>query len=86
MKIIKRDGRLCEFDQDKIKNAVLKAFVAVDGELTDYAISKAENIATHIENMQKDTRLSVEEIQDLVEKGLMSTRRKDGAKAYVTYR
>lgn len=86
MKIIKRDGRLCEFDQDKIKNAVLKAFVAVDGELTDYAISKAENIATHIENMQKDTRLSVEEIQDLVEKGLMSTRRKDVAKAYVTYR
>ena len=86
MKIIKRDGRLCEFDQDKIKNAVLKAFVAVEGELTDYAISKAENIATHIENMQKDTRLSVEEIQDLVEKGLMSTRRKDVAKAYVTYR
>ena len=86
MKIIKRDGRLCEFDQDKIKNAVLKAFVAVDGELTDYAISKAENIATHIENMQKDTRLGVEDIQDLVEKGLMSTRRKDVAKAYVTYR
>lgn len=86
MKIIKRDGRLCEFDQDKIKNAVLKAFVAVDGELTDYAIKKAENIAAHIESMQTEDRLTVEQIQDLVEKGLMSTRRKDVAKAYITYR
>ena len=86
MKIIKRDGRLCEFDQDKIKNAVLKAFVAVDGELTDYAISKAENIAVHIENLHQTTKLTVEDIQDLVEKGLMSTRRKDVAKAYITYR
>ena len=86
MKIVKRDGRLCEFDQDKIKNAVLKAFVAVDGELTDYAITKAENIAAHIESLQTEDRLTVEQIQDLVEKGLMSTRRKDVAKAYITYR
>ena len=86
MKIIKRDGRLCEFDQDKIKNAVLKAFVAVDEELTDYAISKAENIAAHIENLHQTNKLTVEDIQNLVEKGLMSTRRKDVAKAYITYR
>ena len=86
MKIVKRDGRLCEFDQSKIKNAVLKAFVAVDGELTDYAIQKAENIAAHIESMQTEDRLTVEQIQDLVEKGLMSIRRKDVAKAYITYR
>ena len=86
MKIVKRDGRLCEFDQSKIKNAVLKSFVAVDGELTDYAITKAENIAAHIESLQKEERLTVEQIQDLVEHGLMSTRRKDVAKAYITYR
>ena len=86
MKIVKRDGRLVEFDQSKIKNAVLKSFVAVDGELTDYAITKAENIATHIESLQKEERLTVEQIQDLVEHGLMSTRRKDVAKAYITYR
>ena len=86
MKIVKRDGRLVEFDQSKIKNAVLKSFVAVDGELTDYAITKAENIAAHIESLQKEERLTVEQIQDLVEHGLMSTRRKDVAKAYITYR
>ena len=38
MKIKKRDGRLNEFNPEKIKNAVLKAFAAVDGKLTDYAI------------------------------------------------
>lgn len=31
MKIKKRDGRLTEFNPEKIKNAILKAFVAVDG-------------------------------------------------------
>ena len=88
MKIRKRDNRLVDFKTQKIKNAVLKAFVAVDGELTDYAIDKANNIADYIEGycMDYDGILSIEEIQDLVEHGLMSTKRKDVAKAYITYR
>lgn len=88
MKIKKRDSRLVNFDSQKIKNAVLKAFVAVDGELSDYAIEKANNIADYIEGycLDYDGILSIEEIQDLVEHGLMSTRRKDVAKAYITYR
>ena len=88
MKIKKRDNRLVQFNTEKIKNAVLKAFVAVDGELTDYAIEKADNIADYIEGYCLDinTILSIEEIQDLVEHGLMSTKRKDVAKAYITYR
>lgn len=36
--------------------------------------------------MDAEDVLSIEEIQDLVENGLMSTRRKDVAKAYITYR
>ena len=88
MKIKKRDNRLVEFNTQKIKNAVLKAFVAVDGQLTDYAIGKADNIADYIEGYCMDYQgvLSIEEIQDLVEHGLMSTKRKDVAKAYITYR
>ena len=88
MKVRKRDGRLVQFNTEKIKNAVLKAFVAIDGELTDYAIEKADNIADYIEGYCLDYEgiLSIEEIQDLVEHGLMSTRRKDVAKAYITYR
>ena len=88
MKIKKRDNRLVEFNTQKIKNAILKAFAAVDGELTDYAIEKADNIADYIEGYCLDYNgiLSIEEIQDLVEHGLMSTKRKDVAKAYITYR
>ena len=87
MNIQKRDGRLVPFDKEKIKTAVLKAFIAIDGEPTGYAIDKAVNIANYVESICKTkTNVSIEEIQDLVEKGLMSTKRKDVARAYITYR
>lgn len=47
--VIKRDGRLMPFDTEKIKQAILKAFFAVDQEISDYAEQKAENIANYIE-------------------------------------
>ena len=86
--ILKRDGVKEPFNPEKIKNAILKAFMAVDGQLTDYAIEKANNIADYIEGYCDDYEdiLSIEEIQDLVENGLMSTKRKNVAKAYITYR
>ena len=84
-KILKRDGRQVNFDARKIESAILKAFVAVDGEISEYAEEKAKNIAQYIEENCAD-RSTVEEIQDLVEKGLMSTKRKDVARAYITYR
>ena len=87
--VIKRDGREVFFDKDKIKNAVLKAFVAIDNQLTDYAIKKASTISNYIENYVikiAPTKLTIEEIQDMVEHGLMEQSRKDVAKAYITYR
>ena len=83
--IKKRDGRIVEFNKKKIVNAILKAFEQIDGEITTYAIDKANNIATFIEK-ENDQILTVEEIQDLVENGLMSTKRKDVARAYIRYR
>ena len=83
--IKKRDGRIVEFNRNKIVNAILKAFEQVDGEVNDYAIEKANNIANFIAKEQKHM-LDVEEVQDLVENGLMSTRRKDVARAYIRYR
>ena len=86
--VIKRDGRQMPFNTEKIKNAILKAFKAVDGQITNYAETKAENIANYIEGYCEEEikPLSIEEIQDLVENGLMSTKRKDVAKAYIKYR
>lgn len=86
--IIKRDGSVVEFNRAKIENAVLAAFEEVDGEITDYAQTKANNIADFVEEKanEADHEFNVEEIQDLVERGLMACRRKDVAKAYITYR
>lgn len=89
MQIKKRDGRIVAFDQNKIIDAVLAAFKEVDKELTDYAYVKAGNIADYIaEEVKKQPEecLDIEAIQDLVEKGLMSTKRKDVAKAFILYR
>lgn len=100
MKIRKRDGRIVPFDQNKIIDAVLAAFKEVDGELTDYAYAKAGNIADYIQEIAQekeqkyfenslentDQYLDIESIQNLVENGLMSTKRKDIARAYITYR
>ena len=88
MYIVKRDGRQVPFNHLKIVDAILKAFKEVDGEVTEYALIKAGNIADYIlEQAEKaDHLLDVEEIQDLVENGLMSTKRKDVAKAYINYR
>ena len=88
MKVIKRDGRIVDFDPSKIHNAILAAFKSVDGEITDYAIDKAENIASYIEGyyLDVDETPGIEDIQDLVEKGLMATKRKDVAKEYILYR
>ncbi len=82
--IIKRDGREVQFDRSKIVNAILNAFLDIDGEITPYAEEKATHIADYIEDI--DDSLTIEDIQDLVENGLMSTKRKDVAKAYIKYR
>ena len=84
MNVIKRDNTIEEFDKNKIKLAVLKAFLEVDGEDTSYSKEKARDIANHIESLNKD--MNVEEIQDIVVNKLMASSRKDVAARYVEYR
>ena len=86
--ITKRDGRKENFNRDKIINAVIKAFIAVDGESTEYTKQKASEIADYIEDkISNDESLNnVESIQDIVEERLMASKRKDVAREYVLYR
>lgn len=88
MNIKKRDGRIVKFNEQKIINAILAAFKSVDGDISDYAIAKATNIASFIAGYYEEVEETpeVEEIQDLIEKGLMATKRKDVAKAFILYR
>ena len=77
MEVIKRDGRKVPFDPQKIVNAITKAGYVPD--------EIKHRIASEIENLRVSS-ISVEEIQDLVEKKLMATSQKDVAKEYVRYR
>ena len=88
MNIRKRDGRIVKFNEQKIINAILAAFKSVDGDISDYAIAKATNIASFIAGYYEEVEETpeVEEIQDLIEKGLMATKRKDVAKAFILNR
>ena len=73
----KRDGVLVPFEKQKIINAISKAGYVKD--------EVKEKIANEIANSNKE-EISVEEIQDLVEKKLMATSYKNVAKEYVRYR
>lgn len=86
--VIKRDQRKVPFNSRKIVNAICAAFKSVDGEVNEYALEKANKIAEYVEEFAEaqSRDLNIEEIQDLVEKGLSSTKRKDVAKAYILYR
>ena len=78
----KRDGRIVEFNNQKIVAAILKAMaVTDDGE----DIILAAKIADTISKNQREV-MSVEDIQDCVEMELMESPRKEVAKKYIAYR
>ena len=87
MKIIKRNKQEVEFDISKIINAITKANEAAKetDRMTPKQITRiAERVTNECENMNR--ALSVEEIQDLVEKQIMAHGAYEVAKLYVTYR
>lgn len=78
MKIKKRDGSLVAFNKDKIITAISKA-----GYVDDYT---KENIAEYIERIAKETEMTVEDIQNIVEEKLMTSMYPEVAREYVRYR
>ena len=87
MKIIKRNGAEVVFDIEKIQTAVTKANEAVEekARMTPLQIDRiAESVQIACEEMGRSP--SVEEIQDLVEKSIMSHGAFEVAKRYITYR
>lgn len=85
MFVIKRDGRKVEFDSSKIANAVIRAFNSVySNNLTDEMTSFAQRIADDVS--EKNSDMSVEDIQNIVIKKLMASKYKEVATAYVEYK
>ncbi|MDI3502563.1 MAG: ribonucleoside-diphosphate reductase alpha chain [Archaeoglobi archaeon] len=79
--VIKRDGSVQPFDIRRIENAVRKAFQATGVEGNPQEI--AEEVKRRIEKRES---ISVEEIQDVVERVLMEKGYPEVAKAYILYR
>ena len=84
MKVIKRDGRKVDYDSDKIVIAISQANKEVGGK---DKISRAniEFITKYIESLEKPT-MSVEDIQDIIERKLMEFGKFTLAKKYILYR
>ena len=84
MQVIKRDGRVADFNVERIVKAITLAMSQTPGGVD---IDLANKIASQVERSLEDkTQASVYEIQDLVEKKLMASSRKEVAQSYITYR
>lgn len=80
--VIKRDGRIVGFNEEKIATAIRKAMLHTEiGE--DRKLIR--QITDHI-SFKGDTQMTVESIQDAVELELMNSSRKDVARKYIAYR
>ena len=84
MKVIKRDGRIVDYDRNKILIAIRKANdeVKLKEKISE---GKIEGIVRAIESLQRET-MQVEEIQDVIEEKLMEDGKYTLAKTYILYR
>ena len=84
MKVIKRDGRVVDYDRNKILVAIRKANVEVE-EYERISEDKIESIVAGIEGLKRD-QMQVEDIQDMIEQKLMAYGKFTLAKTYIIYR
>ena len=84
MKIIKRDGRIVDFDRQKIMIAIEKANEEVRGR-QKASKEDIKEIVKYIEDLDKK-RMLVEDIQDIIEEKLMEMEKFELAKKYIVYR
>ena len=84
--IIKRDGRIADFNIDKIANAVFMAAKANGGSDYEEAMAVAVAVVDYIENKEHIETPRVEHVQDIVEKMLIETGHARTAKSYILYR
>ena len=80
--VVKRDGRIVGFNEQKIMAAIRKAMLHTDKGEDEGLIEK---VADHVSYKGK-AQMTVEAIQDMVEVELMKSSRKDVAQKYIQYR
>jgi ribonucleoside-diphosphate reductase alpha chain len=86
-KIRKRDGRIVNFDSDKIAEAIWKAAKAIGGKDRALSVKLAEQVVETLKKQLKPDEIpSVEQVQDIVEKTLIENGYARTSKAYILYR
>ncbi len=87
-KLVKRDGRIADFDASRIESAIFKAAKAVGGTDRERAKKLADEVMEQVNKkfLGKKDLPTVEDIQDIVEKVLIENGHAKTAKAYIIYR
>lgn len=86
-KVVKRDGEIADFNLNKIKDAIAKAFDATGMESSEDILGLLVlRVTANFQSKLKDGRIHVEDIQDSVETVLEQTGYTEVAKAYILYR
>jgi len=86
-KIRKRDGTIADFDPAKVSSAIEKTMLAVNIDNQELPDMIAGKVILEIEKKAQDGHIiSVEEVQDIVEKVLMENGQSEMAKAFILYR
>jgi ribonucleoside-diphosphate reductase alpha chain len=86
-KIRKRDGRIVDFNPDKIAEVIWKAAKAVGGRDRALSVKLAEQVVDTLEKQLQPGEIpTVEQVQDLVEKTLIEKGHARTAKAFILYR
>lgn len=85
-KVVKRDGRIVPFDEEKITEAIFKAAQAVGGKDRSMASELAGAVVFYLKEKIGTKAPGIEEIQDAVEKVLIERGHAQTAKAYILYR
>ena len=86
-KVKKRSGKTVDFDLERIKNAITKAFEAEEVNYTEDVIDfLALKVTADFQDKIKNNAIKVEDIQDSVESVLSKAGYTEVAKAYILYR
>ena len=86
-RVVKRDGKIKDFDISKIVSAIVRAFEAKQKEYNQSTIDfLALKVTAHFHDKIRDELITVEDIQDSVETVLIQAGYDDVAKAYILYR
>ena len=85
--IVKRDGTVVPFDQEKVVTAIYKAAAAAGGHNRELSEKLSDEVVRTLNHcFQPPDMPTVEEIQDMVEKVLIENGHAKTAKAYIVYR